>query len=116
MHYLFEVKLLVNAILDEAPEADREGFRRDVRRQHVTRYLMGYYREHGRLPEGRQYLGMTRPLNLEVGMINFDQVRQRIRVAGDLVQATQRGEAAMAVAGAGSSGEESETGQHRNPE
>ena len=47
--------------------------------QHLRRYMVNYYREHAELPTGRHYLGRTRPLNLEVGMINFDAIRSEIR-------------------------------------
>ena len=78
MHYLFAIKLYVNAVLEAAPDEDRQGFRHEVRRQHVNRYLLRFYREHGKLPEGKHYLGMTRPLNLEIGMVDFDAVRSKV--------------------------------------
>ena len=87
MHYRFEIQLIVNAILADASAALRSDWDRDVVRQHLRRYLARYHREHGVLPSGRHYLGMTRPLHLEIGMIDFDRVRARIRESTEAVRA-----------------------------
>ena len=79
MHYRFEITLIVNSILDQAELSIHNCFARDVMQQFLRRYIVNYYREHAELPTGRHYLGMTRPLNLEVGMIDFDAIRGEIR-------------------------------------
>jgi len=79
MHYRFEMSLIVNSILDQAAPSLASNFARQVMQQHLRRYLASFYREHAMLPTGRHYLGMTRPLNLEVDMIDFDAIRQQIR-------------------------------------
>jgi hypothetical protein len=79
MHYLFEIQLMTKLILGEAPAENRANHVWMVKTQHVRRYLVNYYREHTVLPTDRRYLGMTRPLNLEVGMVDFDAIRQKIR-------------------------------------
>ena len=78
MHHRFEIQLIVNAILADSAHACRGDYDRDVVRQHLRRYLLRYHRENGVLPSGRHYLGMTRPLHLEIGMVDFDRVRARI--------------------------------------
>ena len=78
MHYRFEIPLIVNSILDQAAPSLASSFARDVMQQHLRHYLANFYRERAMLPTGRHYLGMTRPLNLEVGMIDFDAIRQQI--------------------------------------
>jgi hypothetical protein len=78
VHYRFEITLIVNSVLDEAAPSIHSCFARDVMRQYLRRYLLNYHREHAQLPTGRHYLGMTRPLNLEVGMIDFDAIRSGI--------------------------------------
>ncbi len=78
MHYRFEITLIVNSILDDAAPAMPGCFARDVMQQYLRRYLFNYYRKHAELPTGRHYLGMTRPLNLEVGMVDFDAIRSAI--------------------------------------
>ena len=87
MHYQFEIQMIVNAILADSVQALRGDYDRDVVRQHLRRYLMRYHREHGALPTGRHYLGMTRPLHLEIGMIDFDRVRARIRESTEAARA-----------------------------
>lgn len=80
MHYRFAISLIVNAILDEAAPSLKSNFAREVMQQHLRRYLVNFHRKHAMLPTGRHYLGMTRPLNLEVGMIDFDAIQRRIEV------------------------------------
>lgn len=79
MHYRFEITLIVNSILEQASSSIHSCFARDVMQEYVRRYLVNYHREHAELPTGCHYLGMTRPLNLEVGMIDFDAIRSGIR-------------------------------------
>ena len=79
MHYLFEIQLMTNQIVGEAPAEDRANYAWMVKARHVRRYLVNYYREHAVLPMDRRYLGMTRPLNLEVGMVDLGAIRQKIR-------------------------------------
>jgi len=81
MHYRFEIPLIVNSILEEAADSLDSNFAREVMQQHLQRYVTNFYREHAVLPTGRHYLGMTRPLNLEVGMIDFDAIRRQLRSA-----------------------------------
>ena len=83
MHHQFEIQLIVNTILADSLAGLRTDYDRDVVRQHLRRYLARYHREHGVLPSGRHYLGMTRPLHLEIGMIDFDRVRARIHAPAD---------------------------------
>jgi hypothetical protein len=60
-------------------EENRIKFDWMVKRQHVRRYLINYYAKHEVLPTGLCYLGMTRPLNLEIGMVDLGAIRQKIR-------------------------------------
>ena len=79
MHYLFEVQLMTNQIVGDSTEENRVNRDWVVKSQHVRRYLINYYREHAVLPTGRRYLGMTRPRNLEIGMVDLGAIRQKIR-------------------------------------
>ncbi len=79
MHYLFEIQLMTNQIVGGAIEENRVNRDWVVKSQHVRRYLINYYKEHAVLPTGRRYLGMTRPRNLEIGMVDFAAIRQKIR-------------------------------------
>ena len=79
MHHRFEIRLIVDAIVDAVPNEPRDSFSRKVMHQHVKRYLDHYHAEHGELPTDRRYLGMTRPLHLEIGMVDFAEVRRKIR-------------------------------------
>ena len=79
MHYRFEIQLIMAEIVANATANHQSSFARQVARQHVKSYLEQYYKLHERLPTGRHYLGMTRPLNLEIGMVNFDRIRRKIR-------------------------------------
>ena len=83
MHYRFEIQLMTNLIVGEAPAEKRANYAWMVKTRHVRRYLGNYYREHAVLPTDRRYLGMTRPLNVEVGMVDFDAIRQKIRAESD---------------------------------
>ena len=88
MHYRFEIQLIVGEVVAGVIAEGHGSFARQIVRQHVKRYLDRYYREHGDLPTGRRYLGMTRPLHLEVGMVNFDAIRQRVRADSETDDAT----------------------------
>jgi hypothetical protein len=79
MHYLFEIQLMTEQIVGRATPENRADYAWMVKTQHVRRYLVNYYRDHAVLPTGRHRLGMTRPLNLEVGMVDLDAIRQEIR-------------------------------------
>jgi hypothetical protein len=79
MHYQFEIQLMTNQIVGDSTEENRIKYDWMVKRQHVRRYLVNYYREHAVLPTDRRYLGMTRPLNLEIGMIDLGAIRQKVR-------------------------------------
>ena len=79
MHYLFEVQLMTNQIVGGATEENRISRDWVVKTQHVRRYLINHYKEHAVLPTGRRYLGMTRPRNLEIGMVDLGAIRQKIR-------------------------------------
>jgi hypothetical protein len=79
MHYLFEVQLMTNQIVGGATEENRISRDWMVKTQHVRRYLINYYKEHAVLPTGRRYLGMTRPRNLDIGMVDLGAIRQKIR-------------------------------------
>jgi hypothetical protein len=79
MHYRFEIQLIISEIVADATAKQQNSFARQVARQHVKSYLEQYYKLHEKLPTGRHYLGMTRPLNLEIGMVNFDRIRRRIQ-------------------------------------
>ena len=79
MHYLFEIQLITKAIVGKATAENRAEYAWMVKSQHVRRYLVNYYREYGVLPTGRRYLGMTRPLNLDMGMVDLGAIRQKIR-------------------------------------
>ena len=88
MHYRFEIQLLISEIVANATAQRQNSFARQVARQHVKSFLQQYYRDHARLPTGRHYLGMTRPLNLEIGMVNFDSIRDKIR--GEFERSNER--------------------------
>ena len=79
MHYLFEIQFITNQVVGAATAENRTDFALKVKTQHVRRYLVKYYKKHAVLPTGRHYLGMTRPYNLEVGMVDFGAIRQKIR-------------------------------------
>lgn len=79
MHYLFEVELIASEIVGHASEEPRSSFDRKVKKQHVRKYLLDYYKKHAVLPMGRHYLGMTRPGNVEIGMVDLDAIRSKIR-------------------------------------
>jgi hypothetical protein len=79
MHYLFEIQLMTKEIVGKPTAENRAEYAWMVKTQHVRRYLVNYYREHDVLPTGRRYLGMTRPLNLEIGMVDIGAIRQKIR-------------------------------------
>jgi hypothetical protein len=79
MHHLFEIQLMTNQIVGDSTAENRINLDWVVKRQHVRRYLINYHREHAVLPTGRRYLGMTRPRNLEIGMVDLDAIRQQIR-------------------------------------
>lgn len=79
MHYLFEIQLITKEIVGKATAENRAEYAWMVKSQHVRRYLVNYYREYGVLPTGRRYLGMTRPLNLDMGMVDLGAIRQKIR-------------------------------------
>ncbi|MFT5504300.1 MAG: hypothetical protein ACI845_000939 [Gammaproteobacteria bacterium] len=79
MHYLFEIQLMTNQIVGHSTEQNRSNYNWMVKRQHVRRYLINYYAEHARLPVGPCNLGMTRPLNMEIGMIDLGAIRREIR-------------------------------------
>jgi hypothetical protein len=79
MHYLFEIQLMTEQIVGKATPENRADYAWMVKTQHVRRYLVNYYRDHAVLPTGRHRFGMTRPLNLEVGMVDLDAIRQEIR-------------------------------------
>ena len=79
MHYLFEIQLMTRQIVGGATDENRVSRDWVVKTQHVRRYLINDYKEHAVLPTGRRYLGMTRPRNLEIGMVDLGAIRQRIR-------------------------------------
>lgn len=79
MHYRFEIQLMTNRIVGKPPAGNHDDYAWMVKEQHVRRYLVNYHREHGVLPTGRRYLGMTRPLNIEVGMVDLGAIRKAIR-------------------------------------
>ena len=83
MHYRFEIQLITSEVVADATARQQNSYARQVARQHVKSYLEQYYKLHGKLPSGRHYLGMTRPLNLEIGMVNFDRIRERIRTESE---------------------------------
>jgi len=83
MHYLFEIQLMANQIVGKATAENGADSAWKVKFQHVRRYLVNYYKEHAVLPTGRHYLGMTRPYNFEVGMVDLGAVRQKIRTDGE---------------------------------
>ena len=83
MHYLFEIQLMTRQIVGGATEENRVSRDWVVKTQHVRRYLTNYYKEHAVLPTGRRHLGMTRPRNLEIGMVDLGAIRQKIRADSD---------------------------------
>lgn len=79
MHYLFEIELIANEIVGQASEENRVSFDCKVKRQHIRKYLLDYYKKHAVLPIGRHHLGMTRPRNVEIGMVDLGAIRNKIR-------------------------------------
>jgi hypothetical protein len=79
MHYMFEIQLMTSQIVGNSTEEKRIKFDWMVKKQHVRSYLINYYAKHEVLPTGPCYLGMTRPLNLEIGMVDLGAIRQKIR-------------------------------------
>ena len=81
IHYLFEIQLMTNQIVGKMTAENSADFAWVVKEQHVKRYLSNYYRKHTSLPTDRCYLGMTRPLNIEIGMVDLGAIRRKIRMA-----------------------------------
>ena len=79
MHYRFEIPLIVAEVMADPVFIDHSEYGHEVIRDHLQRYLLNYYRQNTALPTGRCYLGMTRPLNIEIGMVDFDVVRGSLR-------------------------------------
>jgi hypothetical protein len=79
MHYMFEIQLMTNQNVGNSTEEKRIKFDWMAKKQHVRSYLINYYAKHEVLPTGPCYLGMTRPLNLEIGMVDLGAIRQKIR-------------------------------------
>ena len=79
MHYRFELQLILSEIVANATVENEGQFVKQVVRQHVKHYLERYHADHGDLPTGRRYPGMTRPLYLEIGMVDFDRIRDKIQ-------------------------------------
>ncbi|MFC1560618.1 hypothetical protein ACFL3W_01610 [Pseudomonadota bacterium] len=83
IHYLFEIQLMTNQICGKPSAENSADFAWVVKQQHVKRYLLNYHRKHSTLPAGRCYLGMTRPLNLEVGVVDLGAIRRKIRAGAE---------------------------------
>jgi hypothetical protein len=79
MHYRFEIQLIICEILADPVHAGRDAYGLDVLEQHLRRYLYNFHRQNAVLPTGRRYLGMTRPLHIEIGMVDFDMIRAKIQ-------------------------------------
>ena len=117
MHYLFEIELISNEIAGLASEEHRISFDRKVKKQHVRKYLLDYYRKHAVLPMGRHHLGMTRPGNVEIGMVDLGAIRSKIRAGSEKSKVTDSASLAFVEAGSDyPSDGESETGMRRQPE
>ena len=83
VHYRFEIQLIINQVIGKPTAENSADFAWVVKEQHVKRFLLNYYRKHEALPTDGCYLGMTRPLNLEVGMVDFGAIRRKIRAAAE---------------------------------
>jgi len=80
MHFRFEMQLMTDEIVGQSIEENRVSAEWRDKRQHVTGYLTAYYEKHAVLPAGRHDMGSTESRNLEIGVIDFDSIRQKIRV------------------------------------
>jgi hypothetical protein len=80
MHFMFELQLMTYEIVGKPIEENRINVYWKVKRQHVREYLTGYYENHGVFPMGCHDLGHTKSRKLKVGVVDFDAIRQKIRV------------------------------------
>ena len=78
IHLKFEVQLLIREIIGEMPERGKTKSAWQSREQHISTYLNNYHARHNALPFGCHDLGNTKLHNLEVGVIDFDTIRQKI--------------------------------------
>ena len=80
MHFMFEIQLLTTEIVGKSTEENRISVNWKMKRQHVRDYLINYYEKHGVLPVGCHDLGKTKSPDLKIGIVDFDAIRQKIRV------------------------------------
>jgi len=80
MHFAFEILLLTTNIVGEATEENRICAAWKVKKQHVRDCLVNYHKKHGELPVGCLDLGKTKSPELEIGVVDFDAIRKKIRV------------------------------------
>lgn len=79
MHCRFEVNFIVDRILGGRPKVRILVIAWQDKREHIRRFLLDYYARYHRLPMGRHDLGSTPNFRLEVGFIDFGEVRREIR-------------------------------------
>ncbi len=80
IHLKFEVQLIIREIIGKMPERGKTKSAWQSREQHISTYLNNYHARQNSLPFGCHDLGNTKPHNLEVGVIDFDTIRQKIDV------------------------------------
>jgi hypothetical protein len=80
MHFMFEIQLLTTEIVGKSTEENRISAVWQIIKQHVRDYLIDYHEKHGVLPVGSLDLGKTKSPELEIGVVDFDAIRQKLRV------------------------------------
>jgi hypothetical protein len=80
IHFEFEIQLLTTAIVGEPTEEERISAVWQAKKEHVRDYLIDYHEKHGVLPVGCLDLGKTKSPELEIGVVDFDAIRKKIRV------------------------------------
>ena len=79
MHCRFEVNFIVNRITGRRPTVRILEIAWQDKREHIREFLLDYYARHQCLPMGSHDLGSTPAFRLSVGIIDFGEVRHRVR-------------------------------------
>ena len=83
IHFVFEIQLLTTEIVGKSAEENRISAVWQIKKQHVRDYLVDYHEKHGVLPAGCLDLGKTKSPELEIGVVDFDAIRKKIRVESE---------------------------------
>ena len=83
IHFVFEIHLLTTEIVGKQTEENRISAVWQLKKQCVRDYLIDYHEKHGVLPVGSLDLGKTKSPELEIGVVDFDAIRKKIRVESE---------------------------------